>query len=89
MGLATNTRGVYERNVNIQIIDAGGSQFRVRASLFDVEHNFHAEMVVDVPSGRFGDLLISMTRHTPSPTLCPRALENAQKLEKGMIIGQG
>lgn len=78
---------VYERNVNIQIIDAGGSQFRVRASLFDVEHNFHAEMAVDVPSGRIEDVQISMTRR-PYPTLCPRALENAQKL-KGMIIGPG
>ena len=78
---------VYERNVSIQIIDAGGSQFRVRASLFDVEHNFHAEMVVDVPSGRIEDVQISMTRR-PYPTLCPRALENAQKL-KGMIIGPG
>ena len=78
---------VYERNVNIQIIDAGGSQFRVRASLFDVEHNFHAEMVVDVPSGRIEDVQISMTRR-PYPTLCPRALENAQKL-KVMIIGPG
>ena len=61
--------------------------FRVRASLFDVEHNFHAEMAVDVPSGRIEDVQISMTRR-PYPTLCPRALENAQKL-KGMMIGPG
>ncbi len=78
---------VYERNVNIQIVDAGTSQFRVRASLFDVEHNFHAELVVDVPSGRIEDVHVSMTRR-PYPTFCPRALENAQKL-KGMIIGPG
>ena len=78
---------VYERNVNIQIVDVGTSQFRVHASLFDVEHNFHAEMLVDVPSGRIDDVQISMTRR-PYPTLCPRALENAQKL-KGLIIGPG
>ena len=78
---------VYERNVNIQIRDEGTSQFRVRASLFDVEHNFHTEMLVDVPSGRIDDVQISMTRR-PYPTLCPRALENAQKL-KGMVIGPG
>jgi hypothetical protein len=78
---------VFERNVNIQITDVGSSQFHVRASLFDVEHNFHAELVVDVPSGRIEDVKISMTRR-PYPTLCPRALENAQKL-KGMTIGPG
>ncbi len=78
---------VYERNVNIQIIDEGASQFRVRASLFDVEHNFHAELLVDVPSGRIDDVQISMARR-PYPTLCPRALDNAQKL-KGMVIGPG
>ena len=78
---------VYERNVNIQITDVGSSKFRVRASLFDVEHNFHAEMVVDVPSGRIEDIQISMTRR-PYPTLCPRALENAQKLI-GLTIGPG
>lgn len=78
---------VYERNVNIQIIDDGTTQFRVRASLFDVEHNFHSEMVVDVPSGRIEDVQISMTRR-PYPTLCPHAMENAQKL-KGMVIGPG
>lgn len=78
---------VYERNVNVQIVDVGSSQFRVRASLFDVEHNFHAELVVDVPSGRIEDVQVSMTRR-PYPTFCPRALENAQKL-KGMIIGPG
>lgn len=78
---------VYERNVNIQIVDVGTSQFHVRASLFDVEHNFHAEMLVDVPSGRIEDVKLSMTRR-PYPTLCPRAIDNAQKL-KGMIIGPG
>lgn len=78
---------IYERNVNVQIIDGGSSKFRVRASLFDVEHNFHAELVVDVPSGRIEDVEVSMTRR-PYPTFCPRALENAQKL-KGLIIGPG
>jgi len=78
---------IYERNINVKVFDYGTSQFRVQASLFDLEHSFHAEMLVDVPSGRIEDVTATMAKR-PYQTYCPRALENVKKL-KGEVIGRG
>jgi hypothetical protein len=78
---------IYERNINVKVIDTGGPQFRVQASLFDLEHSFHAEMLVDIASGRIEDVAAQMAKR-PYQTFCPRALDNVKKL-KGEIIGRG
>lgn len=78
---------ILERNVNIKIFDDGGSTFRVLASLIDVEHSFHAEMLVDVASGKIQEVTADMARR-PYPTLCPRALDHVSRL-RGEVIGRG
>lgn len=78
---------IYQRNVNVQIVDTGGPQFKVRASLFDLVHCFDAEMLVDIESGRIEDVKMIMTRH-PYLTACVRAVANVEKL-KGEVIGRG
>jgi hypothetical protein len=78
---------VYERNVNVKVMETGGPQFRVIASLLDLEHSFHAELVVDIASGRIEDVSASMAKR-PYPTFCPHALDNVEKL-KGQVIGRG
>lgn len=78
---------IYERNINVKVIEAGSHHVRVQASLFDLEHNFHAELRVEVASGRIEEVVALMTRR-PYPTYCPRALDNVAKL-KGEVIGRG
>ena len=78
---------IYERNINVKVIDDGSGKFKVRASLFDLEHSFHAELVVDADTGMIDDASAVMSRR-PYPTYCPRALDNVAKL-KGQVIGIG
>ncbi len=78
---------IYERNINVKVIDENNGKFKVRASLFDLEHSFHAELLVDAASGAIEDASAVMSRR-PYPTYCPRALENVAKL-KGQVIGVG
>lgn len=78
---------VYERNINVKVIDGDDGRFHVQASLFDLEHSFQAEMLVDVASGRIEDVAAVMSKR-PYATYCPRALENVKKL-KGQVIGRG
>lgn len=78
---------IYERNINVKVIDEGQGKLRVRASLFDLEHSFHAELLIDSDSGTIEDGTAVMSRG-PYPTYCPRALENVSKL-KGQVIGVG
>lgn len=78
---------IYERNINVKVIDSGGSQFRVTASLFDLEHNFHVDLVVDISSGQIVEASAVMAKR-PYPTYCLCALDNVAKL-KGETIGRG
>lgn len=78
---------IYERNINVKVVDTGGPQFRVHASLFDLEHNFHAELLVDIESGRIDEAVAAMAKR-PYQSYCPRALENVGKM-KGQVIGRG
>ena len=78
---------IYERNINVKVIDEGKGKFRVRASLFDLEHSFHAELLVDIASSTIEEATAVLSRG-PYPTYCPRALENARKLQ-GQVIGPG
>jgi hypothetical protein len=78
---------IYERNINVKVIDEGAGKFKVRASLFDLEHSFHAELLVDADTGVIDDATAVMSRR-PYPTYCPRALDNVAKL-KGQVIGVG
>lgn len=78
---------IYERNINVKLVDAGGPYVRVHASLLDIEHSFHADMLVHVESGRMEGVNATMAKG-PYPTYCPRALENIKKLE-GHVIGPG
>lgn len=81
------TPEIYERNINVKVVDNGGGKVQVLASFLDLEHSFHAEMVVDVPSGRIEQAKAHMSKR-PYQTLCLRALDNVKKLE-GEIIGRG
>ncbi len=76
-----------ERNVNIKILDDDGPVFKVLASLIDVEHSFHAEMLVDVISGKIQEVTADMAKR-PYPTLCLRALDRVDQLQ-GEVIGRG
>jgi hypothetical protein len=78
---------VYERNINVKVMDQDNGQFYVQASLFDLEHSFQAEMLVDVATGRIEDAAAVMSKR-PYPTYCLRALDNVAKL-KGQVIGRG
>jgi hypothetical protein len=78
---------IYERNINVKVIDDGTGKFRIRASLFDLEHSFHAELLVDAETSVIEDATAVMSRR-PYQTYCPRALENVAKL-KGQVIGAG
>ena len=79
---------IYERNINVKVIDDGAGKFRVRASLFDLEHSFHAELLVDADTAVIEDATAVMSRRPYPTTYCPRALENVAKL-KGQVIGAG
>jgi hypothetical protein len=78
---------IYERNINVKVTDAGGEKINVVASFLDLEHSFHAEMTVDIASGRI-DKAWAMMSKRPYPTLCLPALDNVKKLE-GEVIGRG
>lgn len=78
---------IYERNINVKVIDAGGEKIKVLASFLDLEHSFHAEMLVDVASGRIDQASAIMSKR-PYATYCLRALDNIPKLQ-GEIIGRG
>ena len=78
---------IYDRNIYVKVIDAGGQKIKVVASFLDLEHSFHAEMTVDVASGRI-DKTWAMMSKRPYATYCPRALDNVHKLE-GEVIGRG
>ena len=78
---------IYERNINVKVIDAGGEKIKVLASFLDLEHSFHAEMMVDVASGRIEKTWAVMSKR-PYATFCLRALDNIHKLE-GEVIGRG
>lgn len=82
-----NPPEIYERNINIKIFDRGGSQFQVIASFADQEHVFHAEMIVDIESGRIEKANALMSKR-PYQTLCLPALNRVRQLE-GQIIGRG
>jgi hypothetical protein len=78
---------IYERNINVKLIDEGTGKLIVRASLFDLEHSFHAELLVDADTSVIEDATAVMSRR-PYQTYCPRALDNVVKL-KGQVIGVG
>jgi hypothetical protein len=78
---------IYERNINVKVIDDGDGKYKVRASLFDLEHSFHAELLINAETAVIEDATAVMSRR-PYPTYCPRALENVSKL-KGQVIGPG
>jgi len=81
------TPDIYERNINVKVTDAGGEKIKVFASFLDLEHSFHAEMTVDVASGRIDRTWAVMSKR-PYVTYCLRALDNIHKLE-GEVIGRG
>jgi hypothetical protein len=78
---------IYERNINVKVVDAGGEKIKVVASFLDLEHSFHAEMTVDVASGRIDRTWAVMSKR-PYATYCLRALDNIRRLE-GEVIGRG
>lgn len=78
---------IYERNINVKVLDDGGGKVQVLASFLDLDHSFHAEMLVDVSSGRIEHVRALMSKR-PFATLCLCALDNVKKLE-GEIIGRG
>lgn len=78
---------IYERNINVKVIDAGGEKIKVVASFLDLEHSFHAELTVDVASGRIDKSWAAMSKR-PYATYCLRALDNIPKLD-GEVIGRG
>jgi hypothetical protein len=78
---------IYERNINVQVIDEGDDKYKVRASLFDLEHSFHAELLVNAETMVIEDAAAVMSRR-PYATYCPRALDNVAKL-RGQKIGPG
>lgn len=78
---------IHERNINVKVIDTGAPCLQVHASFLDLEHSFHAEMSVDVETGRIEDVDAVMAKR-PYRDLCPRALDNVQKL-KGQLIAPG
>ena len=83
----SNAPDIYERNINVKVTDAGGEKIKVVASFLDLEHSFHAEMTVDVASGRIDKTSAVMSKR-PYATFCLRALDNIRKLE-GEVIGRG
>lgn len=78
---------IYERNINVKVMDEGDGKYTVRASLFDLEHSFHGELLINADTSTIEDATALMSRR-PYPTYCPRALENVAKL-KGQVIGVG
>ena len=78
---------IYERNINVKVIDEGQGKYTVRASLFDLEHSFHAELLVNADTSTIEDARAVLSRG-PYPTYCPRALDNVAKL-RGQVIGVG
>ncbi len=81
------TPEIYERNINVKVVESGGGKVQVLASFLDLDHSFHAEMVVDIATGRIEQAKAHMSKR-PFQTLCLRALDNIRKLE-GEIIGRG
>ena len=84
---SSGPRDIYERNINVKVIDAGGEKIKVVASFLDLEHTFHAEMNVDVASGRIDKTWALMSKR-PYATYCLRALDNIHRLQ-GEVIGRG
>ncbi len=78
---------IYERNINVKVIDEGDGKYKVRASLFDLEHSFHAELLIDAETCVIEGASGVMSRR-PYQTYCPRALDNVSKL-KGLVIAPG
>ncbi len=78
---------IFERNINVKVIDAGGEKIKVLASFLDLEHSFHAEMTVDVATGRIDKTWAAMAKR-PYATYCLRALENVHRLN-GEVIARG
>ncbi len=78
---------IYERNINVKVMDEGDGKYKVRASLFDLEHSFHGELMINADTSTIEEATALMSRR-PYPTYCPRALENVAKL-KGQVIGVG
>jgi len=78
---------IYERNISVKVADAGGEKVKVLAWFRDLQHSFHAEMMVDVAGGRIDKTWAVMSKR-PYATYCLRALDNIHKLE-GEVIGRG
>src|SRR5262252_5256956 len=78
---------IYERNINVKVLDEGDGKYKVRASLFDLEHSFHGELLINAETSVIEEATAFMSRR-PYPTYCPRALENVAKL-RGQVIGVG
>jgi hypothetical protein len=81
------TPEVFERNINVKVIQRGSERVQVLASFLDLDHSFDAEMIVEVSTGRIEHAKAHMAKR-PFENLCLRALENIPKLE-GEIIGRG
>jgi hypothetical protein len=81
------TPELYERNINVKVIERGSDRVQVLASFLDLDHSFDAEMIVEVATGRIEHAKAHMAKR-PFPNLCLRALDNIPKLE-GEIIGRG
>jgi Protein of unknown function (DUF2889) len=81
------TPEVFERNINVKVIQRGSARLQVLASFLDLDHSFDAEMIVEVATGRIEHAKAHMAKR-PFQNLCLRALENIPRLE-GEIIGRG
>ncbi len=81
------TPEVFERNINVKVIQRGSERVQVLASFLDLDHSFDAEMIVEVATGRIEHVKAHMAKR-PFQNLCLRALDNIPRLE-GEIIGRG
>ncbi|HUJ38957.1 MAG TPA: DUF2889 domain-containing protein [Candidatus Acidoferrales bacterium] len=81
------TPEVFERNINVKVIQRDGGRVQVLASFLDLDHSFDAEMIVEVATGRIEHAKAHMAKR-PFQNLCLRALENIPRLE-GETIGRG
>ncbi|HVN08800.1 MAG TPA: DUF2889 domain-containing protein [Patescibacteria group bacterium] len=81
------TPEVFERNINVKVIQRGEGRVQVLASFLDLDHSFDAEMIVEVATGRIEHAKAHMAKR-PFQNLCLRALENIPRLE-GETIGRG
>jgi len=81
------TPEVFERNINVKVIQREKGRVQVLASFLDLDHSFDAEMIVEVATGRIEHAKAHMAKR-PFQNLCLRALENIPRLE-GETIGRG